>query len=121
MEPNILLPPSGNFWILSMLCSLFQRKAIPLSTPAVNAFSNTSKKNKQTANAILPSRNCSFLYWSIWKDTTIRKDHTSLLACLPPAKQRLCTGNRMLRFLLDNFILFCVYLLDFSPPFWFFS
>lgn len=37
-------------WILAMLFSLFQRKAIHLTTLAVNVFSNTSIRKKQTSN-----------------------------------------------------------------------
>ena len=63
-EPSIPPSHSGSFWILWMLCSLFQRKAIRLTMPAVNAFSNIWRKKKQTANVTVPCRSCSFLYLS---------------------------------------------------------
>ena len=98
-----------------MLCSLFQSKDIRLTMPAVNAFLNILRKKKQTANIIVPCRNCSFLYLSTWKGTTIRKCLMARGICLLQTKQKYYTGNRILSLLLKTFILFCVYLLDYSP------
>ena len=69
--------------------------------PAVNVFSNISKKKKQTANVTILCKSYNFLYLSILKDTTILKDHMVRLICLLQTKQSLYTGSRMLSLLLE--------------------
>ena len=113
-EPNILPLHFGSFWILLILCSPFQKKDIHSTMPAVNVSLNISKKKKQIANVTIPCKSYSFLYLNTSKDIIIPKDLMALLICLLQMKQRTYTGSRIPNLLSKTFILFCVYLLDYS-------
>ena len=89
----------------------FSKKGYPFDSACCECFFKYLKKKKTTENAPLLWKNCSFLSLSILKDTTVRKDYILALACLLPTKRRPYTGSRRFRLLLENFILFCIYLL----------
>ena len=95
IEAHSILPsPSGGFSTLLMLCSLFLRKVILLTMPAVNVFSSISKKKKQIANVIVRLRSFSYLFLNILKGITTQKDRTERLICLRQMKQKLYIGSR---------------------------
>ena len=76
-EASIQPLHSGSFWIPLMLYSLFPKKAIPLTMPAVNASSSILRKKKQTVNATILYKNFNSLFLNILKGTTIPKGHTT--------------------------------------------
>lgn len=104
-EPSILPLHFDSFWIHLILCSLFQKKDILLTMPAVNVSLNISKEKRQTANVTILCKSCSFLYLNTSKDTIIPEDHMALLICLPRMKQRTYTGSRIPSLLSETFIL----------------
>ena len=89
-----------------MLCSLFQRNLILLTTPAVNAFLNILRRRKQTANSTTPCMSYNSPYLSILKAFTIPTDLILRLICLLQTKRKLLIGSRILSLFPDIFHFF---------------
>ena len=115
-EPST--PPllSGSFWILLMLCNLFQKKGSPLTMPAVNVSLSISRKRKQTAKPTIPYWSSSFLFLNILMASTIPDVLMALLACLLPIKLNCYTGSKI-KLLLSYFLHSSVYFFDYGPHF----
>ena len=107
-------PPllSGGFWILLMLCNLFQKKVSPLTTPAVNVSFSISRKGKQTTKPTIPYRSSSFLFLNILMASTIPDVLMALLACLLPIRLNCYTGSKTklpLSYFLHSYVYFFDY------------
>lgn len=106
-EPSILPLHSDHFWIPWMLCSLFPINAYPFDNACCECFFQISqeRRNKPQMLPFLPR-----IALSTSKGTTIREDCIAHFIWLLQMKQKLCTGNKILSFLIFLFFFVSTYL-----------